>query len=206
MALITLLLVSLLGVIAALAPSTSWDAITYHLPRVMHWIQQGSVDHFPTNNERQIEFGPGAAFVQTTVFLLLDSDRLANHVQWAAMAGSVLLATLIARLLSPNSANLRAQVFAGLLAATLPIGMVESITPLVDYVTAFWLACLFSQALALLREPTNVWYAWGAGLTFSLGVLTKATMILYAGPLLVALACWPRRVRKAWLAFCWAAA
>jgi len=196
MALITLLLVSLLGVIAALAPSTSWDAITYHLPRVMHWIQQGSVDHFPTNNERQIEFGPGAAFVQTTVFLLLDSDRLANHVQWAAMAGSVLLATLIARLLSPNSANLRAQVFAGLLVATLPIGMVESITPLVDYVTAFWLMVLIVFALLLVRRPEHRWYWWGAGLALGLGTLTKVTMLVYAGAPVLALLVWSARQMK----------
>jgi 4-amino-4-deoxy-L-arabinose transferase-like glycosyltransferase len=202
MALITLLLVLLLGVAAALAPSTSWDAITYHLPRVMHWIQQGSVDHFPTNNERQIEFGPGAAFVQTTVFLLLDSDRLANHVQWTAMAGSVLLATLIARLLSPRPANPRTQVFAGLLVATLPIGMVESITPLVDYVTAFWLTVFVVFALLLRQQPDHRWYWWGAGLALGLGTLTKVTMLLYAGAPVLALLVWTARRlkdRQEWL-------
>jgi 4-amino-4-deoxy-L-arabinose transferase-like glycosyltransferase len=202
MALITLLLILFLGMIAALAPSTSWDAITYHLPRVMHWIQQGSVDHFPTNNERQIEFGPGAAFVQTTVFLLLDSDRLANHVQWVAMAGSVLLATLIARLLSPNPANPRAQVFAGLLVATLPIGMVESITPLVDYGTAFWLTVSVVFALLLVRQPDHRWYWWGAGLALGLGTLTKVTMLLYAGAPVLALLVWTARRlkdRQEWL-------
>jgi 4-amino-4-deoxy-L-arabinose transferase-like glycosyltransferase len=193
MAGVTLLLVLLLGLIASLAPSTSWDALTYHLPRVTHWIQQGSVDHFPTNNERQIEFGPGAAFVQTTVFLLLNSDRLANHVQWAAMVGSVLLATLLARLLSPSGASARTQVFAGLLVATLPIGMVESITPLVDYVTAFWFTVFAVFALLLVRQPDHRGYWWAAGLALGLGTLTKVTMVLYAGAPVVALLIWSAR-------------
>ncbi len=202
LAVITLALVLFLGVVAALAPSTSWDALSYHLPRVVHWIQDGGVDHFPTNNERQIEFGPGGAFIQTTVFLLLDSDRLANYVQWLAMIGSGLLATLIARLLSPTPPSARTQVFAALLVATLPIGMVESITPLVDYVTAFWFVAFVAFALLLMRAPACRWYWLGAGLVLGLGTLTKVTMILYAGAPALALLVWTAlrvRDRAAWL-------
>src|SRR5438067_1370320 len=51
-------LILVLGVTAAIFPTTNWDSLTYHLPRVLHWIQEQSVEHYPTNNTRQIEFPP----------------------------------------------------------------------------------------------------------------------------------------------------
>src|SRR5262245_27542477 len=46
----TVVLAAFLFVLAIVAPTTNWDSLTYHLPRVMHWVQQQSVEHFPTGN------------------------------------------------------------------------------------------------------------------------------------------------------------
>jgi len=73
-----------------------------------------------------------------------------------------------------------------LLTATLPIGVVESITTQTDYVTTFWLVCLVAFTLSLLKDPGNGWYTAGAGLAFGLGVLAKPTTLIYATPLLAA--------------------
>jgi hypothetical protein len=67
------------------------------------------------------------------------------------------------------------------LVATLPIGVAEAQTTQNDYVTACWLGCLMCMALALLYDPANLWYTVGAAGALGLGVLTKATMFLYAG-------------------------
>src|SRR5262249_24070367 len=56
----TVLIGAFLFGIAATTPTTNWDSMSYHLPRALHWIQQQSVEHFPTENTRQIEFGPWA--------------------------------------------------------------------------------------------------------------------------------------------------
>ena len=196
-------LMLLLGVVAFVLPNTNWDSLTYHLPRVMHWIQQGSVEHYPTGNTRQIEFAPWAGFVIATLHLLQGSDQSANLVQWFAMLTSVLGATLIARQLLEmcvsragiEAANpgvgkvLHHQVNAltALLVVTLPIGAVEATTTQTDYVVTSWLICFTSLALQLVKEPANLVYTIATGLALALGVLTKATMYLYAAPLALAL-------------------
>jgi len=196
-------LVAVLGVIAIATPTTNWDSFTYHLPRVMHWIQQGSVEHFPTGNTRQIESGPWSAFILTNLYLLEGSDRFFNLVQWLAMVGSVVAASLLARqlwhLAEPPAAESvrsapddrtrcqRGEALAALLVVTLPIGLVESITTQTDYGVTFWLACLANFALAAWKEPRHGWYALGMGATLGLGLLTKVTMIIYAAPMVAAL-------------------
>ena len=47
------------GVTAIVAPPNTYDSMTYHLPRVMHWIQHQSVGHYPTHIPRQLHFPPG---------------------------------------------------------------------------------------------------------------------------------------------------
>jgi hypothetical protein len=91
-----------LGLIAVLTPSTNYDSLTYHLPRVMHWLQNQSVAHYPTSDTRQLESGPWAAFVLANLCLLTGSDRLVNLVQWWAMLTGAIGASLLAeQLLAP---------------------------------------------------------------------------------------------------------
>lgn len=64
-----------LGGIALLTPTTNWDSLTYHLARVMHWIQNQTIAHFPTNMIAQIQMGPWSAFAQTHLWLLWGGDQ-----------------------------------------------------------------------------------------------------------------------------------
>lgn len=173
-----------LGGIALLTPTTNWDSLTYHMARVMHWIQQRSVAHYPTNMDGQLQMGPWSEYVQVHLCLLWGGDRFENMVQWSTMVGSMVVGTLLVRQLLPGGspANARAQAFAALLIVTLPTGIVESITTQTDYTTGFWLLCVCSLGLAWYREPANRTYAFGFGTALGLGVLTKFTMIFYGAP------------------------
>src|SRR5690242_18911992 len=65
-------------VIAIVAPPNNWDSTTYHMARVLNWIQQESVNHFPTYNLRQIELNPWAEYAILQFQLLSGGDYLAN--------------------------------------------------------------------------------------------------------------------------------
>jgi hypothetical protein len=201
----TILVAGFLGLVALAIPTTTGDSLTYHLPRVMHWIQQQSVAHYPTGNCRQNELGPWSEFVTVTLHLLWGSDRLVNLVQWFAMLSSVFVAPYIALQLfrqglrgvanvtGPDMSTVtehRLVALTSLLIVTLPIGMVEAMTTQTDHTTTFWLVCLVSLSLAWLRQPRNYWLAAAAGSALGLGTLTKATMLIYAGPPMLVVACW----------------
>ena len=185
-----LLFASFLGGIALFTPTTNWDSVTYHLPRVMHWIQQCSVAHYRTGTDAQLLMGPWSGFVQAHLWLLWGNDRWENMLQWSAMLGCIVAATLLVRQLLPDATGLqvRAQAFAAVLIVTLPTGIVESISTQTDYTIGFWLMCSASVGLAWCREPASRTYAAGFGAVVGLGVLTKFTMMIYAAPIGLAVA------------------
>ncbi len=91
------LIATLIALIAWIAPPNSYDSMTYHMPRVMHWIQDRSVAYYPTNMLAQLFLTPGGEFFILHFQVLAGSDRLANLVQWFSMVGSAVGVSLIAR-------------------------------------------------------------------------------------------------------------
>jgi 4-amino-4-deoxy-L-arabinose transferase-like glycosyltransferase len=199
----TALLLLLLGSNAWEMVTNNSDSLSYHMARVMHWMQNQSVAHYPTNDFRQNEWAPWPAFVQVSLYLLHGGDRWANLPQWFAMLSCVVTAPWIAwelwqrwetRSGSAGAAaaepQTRARVgaCAAVLLVTLPIGVAQSVSTQTDYLCAGWLLWLMAFSLLLLREPRNIWYALGAAFALALGLLTKPTMFIYASPLIAALA------------------
>jgi hypothetical protein len=163
---------------AILSPPNTWDSMTYHMSRVMHWLQNRSVDHYPTHILRQIEMNPWAEFAITQFQALSGGDRYANLVQWFSMVGSLVGASLIAERLGGNRS---AQFFAAVIAATIPMGILQSSGAKNDYAVAFWLLCSAWAGLQLMKSKELKWAAvFGASL--GLAVLTKGTAYLYALP------------------------
>jgi 4-amino-4-deoxy-L-arabinose transferase-like glycosyltransferase len=173
-------IVSMVGLVAFAAPPNNADSMTYHMPRVMHWIQNQTVAHYPTNILRQLFRPPWSGFAIMQFQVLSDGDQWANLVQWFSMFGSVVGVSLIAKQLG---ADTRGQVLAAVIAVTIPMGILQASSTQNDYVTAFWLVCLVHYILRFKTQPrwANV-VAVGASL--ALALLAKGTAYLYALPLL----------------------
>lgn len=171
----------IVALIAWIAPPNTWDSMTYHMARVMHWIQDGSVAYYPTHILRQLYLNPWSEFTILHFQVLSDSDRLANLVQWFSMVGSAVGVSLIAKQLG---ADRRGQVFSAVVSMTIPMGILQGSSTQNDYVVAFWLVC-FIYWLLILKAKTDYWSALASGASLGLAVLTKGTTYIYAFPFLI---------------------
>ena len=175
------LVMAVTGAIALSAVPSTYDSMTYHLARVAHWAQAGSVTFYPTHVIRQLYQPPWAEYAVLHLYLLARGDRLANLVQWFAMVASVLGVSVIARQLG---AGVRGQLLAAFACATIPMGVLQASTTQNDYAAALWLVCLVSALLAL--DSPGLGPTLAAGMSLGLAVLTKGTSYMYAAPFVIA--------------------
>lgn len=165
-----------------ISPPKHPDATVYHLPRVLHWIQNASVGAYPTHIDRQIWIGAGAEYFLVHLRLLAGTDAVAPLVQWLAYVGLAPLTSLIARELG---ASRRGQAFAALFALTLPMAITQSTGVQVDLVASFWLGVSVALLLRLRRQgiAASTWVdALAFGSAAGLAVLAKAVNAIYLMP------------------------
>jgi len=187
------------GVVALQCPPNVWDSMTYHVPRVMHWLQQHSLADYPTNIIRQLESAPGAEQQTSTLMLLSGNDWALNLPQWWALATCAAMAGLMAERfcgwhfgktpLDPGKVRF-CGLFAALIAMTIPAGIPDAISTQNDYLAAQWVMLLGVFGLLLAQEPANRFYALGVAAAFALGINNKPTMFINAAPFVLGLAVW----------------
>lgn len=176
-----LVLAGITLVTALLSSPNNFDSLTYHLGRIIHWIQNRSVGNYPTHILRQLYSAPFSEYTIMHFMLLSGGDRLANLVQWFAMIGSVLAVTQIAKQLGCGR---RGALTAAVICMTIPIGILQSSSTQNDYVAAFWMTC-FVWASLLPREKPWGSESLGMGASLGLAILTKGTAYIFGFPFLV---------------------
>jgi 4-amino-4-deoxy-L-arabinose transferase-like glycosyltransferase len=158
---------------AIISPPNNWDVMTYHMPRVMHWIQNQSIGHYPTNNTRQISLPAGSGYIVAQFQILAGNDLFANFLQWLAFLGSILGISLITNIL----VGANAEWIGALVCASVPMAIMQSTTTQSDLVVTFWLVC-FVYFIFKPNEYTKSDIFWLAA-SLGLGILTKPTAIIY---------------------------
>lgn len=174
------------AVIAIAAPPNTFDSMTYHMARVAHWAADGTVAFYPTAILRQLYLNPWSEYAVLQFQVLSGGDRLANLVQWFGMAASVVIASLIAKLLQ---APLRGQLLAAFVVGTLPMGILQASSTQNDYSAASWLLCAIAAALAYVAAPSLRGAFW-IGASIGLALLTKGSSYIFVAPLALLLAGW----------------
>jgi 4-amino-4-deoxy-L-arabinose transferase-like glycosyltransferase len=178
--LISLIVIGIaIGLTALISPPNNFDSMTYHLGRMVHWIQNQTVAHYPTHIQRQLYSGSWPGFALTQLYLLSGGDQLLNLVQWGSMVGSVVGTSLIAEELGGDR---RAQLFTAVVCATIPVGILQAASTQTDYVTAFWLVCFTYFGLVTLHNRMAWTYVPAIGASLGLALLTKTTAYVYAFP------------------------
>ena len=182
--------VAIAGMVAVAGGISTNDALDYHLPRVMHWIQNGGVAFYPTAVSRQLNLNPWSEYAITQFLILGGSDAWANLIQWFAFGGTAIGVSLIARELG---ASQRGQVFAAVFAATIPMAVLQASTAQNDLAEAFWVVVLVYGILRLRNagsDPLPVRARLGPtglliGSALGLAILTKTTGYVFAAPFLL---------------------
>lgn len=177
-----LCIVRVTGIIALDKVPANYDSMTYHLSRTVHWQQNQSVAHYPTHNLRQLYQNPWAEFAMLHFRLLSGDDTLAQGVQWFSMIGSLIGVSLIVERLKRTS---RAALLSAVVAATVPMGVLQASSTQNDYVVTFWLVCAaYSILTAMDAGPVPLPDAAAIGVASGLAILTKGTAYVFLLPFL----------------------
>lgn len=190
----TVFLVLVAGVTAVMAPPSTVDVLSYHGPRQLLWLQQGSLAHFMTVNDRQLMMPPLAEVIGLQFLAVTGGDFWMNLPQWFAYA---VLPVVVGSTLTALGASRRQAWVGAWLMVCLPMAYAEASNAKNDLIGALWITLLLRE-VALARKGGGEWEAGTAvrtGLVLGLAVLTKSTAFLFAPPLIVAGALAWRRVR-----------
>jgi hypothetical protein len=178
---ITLLLIEIgvLAYIAIVMPPNNWDSMTYHMARVAEWAQHESIGHYATNIQRQISMPPFAELLILTTFLLTKSDYFANLVQWFALINCMVGVSLIARELS---AKPFIQLFAVVLAATLPMAILQATSTQNDLVLSAFIIIFVYFSIRQIKNPNSFLISIFSGISLGISLYTKTVGYLFLFP------------------------
>ena len=174
-------ILSIEALLSLLFPPNTWDSMTYHMSRVMHWIQNGSIGLYASNSLRQLYYQPWAEYVTAQILSLTDFDSMANLVQWSAMFGSIVVISLISK---EMGADRKTQLFSGFLCATVPMCILQASSTQTDLIAGFWFTLFSFFSIRLVRKASKG-TAFFAGTAMGLGLLTKATLYFFCFPVLL---------------------
>jgi hypothetical protein len=190
----SVLLAGIALIAALIAPPNTWDSMTYHVPRVMHWLQERSVAFFPTGIIRQNWHLPGAEYLLLNVYALAGSDRFLNLLQWGAWLGGAVGASLVTSYLIvvplplPRAESRRKKkgvasalvpfdlrpVLAALFALTVPMAVLQATSTQTDLVVSFW--TMGAVAFMFRAQKSGHWRdVILAGMSAGIAFLTKGT-------------------------------
>lgn len=183
--------------VALLAPPNTWDGMTYHLSRVVHWIDQGSLAFYPTAIPRQNYMPPLAEEFILHLQVLSLSDHLANLPAWSYFLLSLVMVGVVA---GDFGLDRQGQAWAVAFAAVLPMALAQATSCKNDPILGF-LFLAFCHHLMRLHEEVSARRALPAALALGLGLYCKGSFLLLgagaglAATVLAAAAARPLRLR-----------
>ncbi len=168
-------LVLSVGIAAVLSPPGPVDVHRYHMPRVLFWLQNRQVAHYPTTNHQQLFQPPWAEQAALHLYALTPGDRFVNLVHFASYVGSGIAAVCVTAELGAGRLE---QLTAAAFALTLPQAILTASGTKNDLTVAFWTLVALYFALRYVRTK-RANHAVYLGLAGGLAILTKATAYIW---------------------------
>lgn len=166
--------------LAFLTVPYNWDSMTYHLPRIMHWIQNRSVAHYAANDVRQLASPVLAEFVNLQVYLLTGRrDVFFNFLQAVSYLADAWLIYEISKKIQTHK---KYAVLAVFVFMTMPIAFAEALNTQVDLFATLWILIFMYYYIDLLEkkliiaDKETILKAVLMALSISFGYLTKPSV------------------------------
>lgn len=168
-------------ILSAVSITSNWDSMAYHMPRVMHWIQNQSVDFYATSEVRQITSPPLAEYIIMHVMLLSGSDKFVCMVHGMSY---VLSAGLIYFISIKMNVEKRYAYLAVFLFLMMPPAIAEAVTTQNDLFAAmimllffyYYLDFAYRSDLTVSKEIFVL--SVKLGTTIALGYLAKPNVLI----------------------------
>ncbi len=136
-------------VLALITAPYNGDSMSYHLSRIVYWIQHQSIDYYDTSILSQLFSPVFAEYINLNIFLISGGDLFANMLQNFSAYGCLFLLYGIVRKLG---CGIKWALFGCILTLSMHIFAAESITTQVDVVSAFYLMVLTYLMIEVLYD------------------------------------------------------
>ena len=161
----------------------NYDSMTYHLPRVYHWVQNETVAHYATNIERQVSTSPLPEYIILNIYAMMNKcDWLVNLLQCCSYLTNGVLVFYIAKKINCSR---KYCILASVLYYTSPIIFAEALTTQTDNFAALWALC-FAYLLfdflhienKILWNRDSIFRVIMLSLCLALGYLAKSSICI----------------------------
>ncbi len=168
-------------IIAIQASPNNWDSMVYHLPRVMHWLSNGTVNHYATHVHRQLFMNPGMEYLLLQLIGLSGGDEWVHPFGLLIWLGGAILASLLAKKLGAEE---RAQWMTAVICLLIPTAILQAGTPKNDLLLGYWVLAAIIHGFQFVKKPSFINAALLGGV-IGLAILTKSTAYVLLAPLVI---------------------
>ena len=175
---------------AMASPPGNYDVQSYHLPRQIFWLMQGSVQHFDATYPYQNSHPVLTEYLGLNLMLLSGGDAWHNLTQCFFFVAACGVVTLITKSIGGGA---RVQALAVLFIALVPVLFFEASNAKNDIVASFFILIPLLIGLRIWnrQRKVDVSCLLLAALAAGLAMATKGTVVAYlpASALLILIAC-----------------
>lgn len=159
-----------IGILAILRSQSNVDSMVYHLPRIMHWIQNKSVGHYATGTDLQVRYPALAEYLVAQILILGASDRLANFFQmWGYFASAMMIYGISRKL----GVSRKVAFLPSLIYMFMPMALAQSFTTQTDNIACLFLLVYLHLIIGFIRKDRLLMdnEGFGAGIKLAASVM-----------------------------------
>ncbi len=163
-------------------PTNNWDSMAYHMPRVIHWIQNESLAHYRTTVYPQLNSPPLAECIILNLNLLAGNDYFSNTVQLFYLVASAIALSSVSKQLGLSRFG---QLLTSFILVCIPEVILLSSSAHTEIVVSFFMIAGIYYLIKTIGEPSLINFVL-LGCFFGMAAASKATFYIYIAPFVVA--------------------